>query len=343
MDKNDRSQVAFETLETHWLECTSLTDASTAYVPVGLFLPHYRHSPLAGDQWIYPKGRVVTSNGGASGSTRDEATLHALNEHIERHAQGAFAFETFLANDREVTSIRPESLSPSLQRLILEAQAVAMEEVHLFRMPDSFGIPVFYATARQASSEIQVGGAGASLFIEYAAERAVLELLQCLHIQKSPAFRPTFVTKMKSRLDALSASPRLQGALRNDVIGKIREGAVQQRRVDLLDREYFASDILKMAEGATGVPSVRDQIDRIVRALGNSGYSVYSTELYRSSRSEISCVKVHIPHLDNTWSLVNGMLVEPNEKCLQRFQKLRTAMAAAREHSHVATTSQQGA
>jgi ribosomal protein S12 methylthiotransferase accessory factor len=129
-------------------------------------------------------GRYASSNGIAAGMTLEDATLHALNEVLERDALSVL----MLAHGRErrVGTLLDTRNDPGLHRVVSAVSARVEGPIELLEVPALAGRCVVAYTARCNMYGMRLIGSGASVMLSYAAERAVLELQQNIVAEEEP-------------------------------------------------------------------------------------------------------------------------------------------------------------
>lgn len=161
----------------------TLTDNNIFHYPLGLSLPGYDDSPIPGDTLNYGAlRRYATNSGTAIGGTAKEATLHALNECIERDALSIFLLTHFYyREDAPLRVVDINSLSDDLRKS--HGSVVSMIEalVVIIDISTSLSVTTCLAFARTEYGHAHIVGVGASLNPTHAARRALTELLQ-LHL-----------------------------------------------------------------------------------------------------------------------------------------------------------------
>jgi ribosomal protein S12 methylthiotransferase accessory factor len=300
--------------ETHWVEFQSLFDWRPAFAPAFAIDPAYFVKPLEGDQIPFDDVSAVASTcGGAAGCSLEEALVHALNEQVEHHAEGAFRLEAFVARKKRATLVRRETLPESLRTLIEKIEARAAEEVFLFYMPDNLGIPAFAAATASPRVPVKPIGIGASLSSVYAAERALLELLQGIDFIHVDVMKTLELNERAQRLDGLHRWPELRAAAAGDIVTAMRASALHVREIGF---EEIPSPMV------AHMP-LDGQLRMQLELLRAGGYEPFCRTTYASQRSGITCLKVHIPDFDNTWLLMDGLMVRPNRRSLERLRGAR--------------------
>lgn len=156
-----------ETTVVDWVESVGMVSGRTVPVPSELvtWTGYHEH------RWS-PPGLRWSSNGLASGNSRQEASLHALYEIIERDAisrESRSASQDYL----DPLSIGDETCS-SLIGKVREAGAT----LTIFRQASRFGVPCFGAKVWSPDFPVVCLGWGAHLDRNVAVSRAVTEAVQ---------------------------------------------------------------------------------------------------------------------------------------------------------------------
>jgi ribosomal protein S12 methylthiotransferase accessory factor len=150
-----------------WVDAVGMVSGRTVPVPSDLV------AMAATDRstW-HPPGFVRTSNGLASGNTRDEATLHALYEVVERDAVSGHV-DAGPDDELVLESVTDAGCAELIDR-IRRAGAVLTAT----QLPNRFGLPCFRATVWSADFPLVNLGFGAHLTPGIALSRAITEAVQ---------------------------------------------------------------------------------------------------------------------------------------------------------------------
>ncbi len=148
--------------------------------PIFLSDPHYHREPLPGDSVEPYRGllRYTSSLGTAAGANLQEALLHGLCELVEHDGWSHALLRWFIARDPEIDIVDPGTLPDSVKRLYLDAADAVGATVALADVTTDIGMPVYLAVGDGDGSKAAPFGAGASPLGEYAAVRALSELIQ---------------------------------------------------------------------------------------------------------------------------------------------------------------------
>jgi ribosomal protein S12 methylthiotransferase accessory factor len=121
-----------------------------------------------------PDGLRATTNGLASGNSRDEAALHALYEVVERDALS----RPSAAELARAPVVDPDSVGDPACRAMLDAIAAAGSLVSLTCLPSRFGVPTFKCLVWGWDFPVVCGGSGSHHDPAVALSRAVTEAAQ---------------------------------------------------------------------------------------------------------------------------------------------------------------------
>lgn len=281
---------------------------ASVWYPIFLSDPAYHLQPLAGDS-VGPYRsllRYTSSLGTASGVNVQEAVLHGLCELIEHDGLSHALLRWFIARMAQVDLVDPESLPPRLKLLYLDTVAAVGAPVFLLDVTTDVDVPVYIAIKDNDKSELGVFGAGASPSGEYAAERALSEL-----IQSSALADPETAG---AAIRHLSAWPDLQECVRLP----IRRLSQAIRHVPL------RGDV-----GETG--TVESSLSTVARLLRTRGIEFYACELAPPG-SQIAVATILAPGLER-FSLVHlGMPVIPTGRGWGLWMTARTRRRRSRPH-----------
>ncbi len=159
-----------------WVEARSIRDGTPTWVPLELIdldmtLPHsYLHGCFHG-----------SSNGLASGNTRDEATVHALCEAIERDV--VYRSHRQTSDDRDARRLDLSSVTAPLSADLIERFERAGVGLAAWDLTDELGVPTFNAVATDFEARgfrrvPPAAGFGTHLDPDIALSRAITEAAQ---------------------------------------------------------------------------------------------------------------------------------------------------------------------
>lgn len=227
-----------------------------------------------------------TSNGWAAGGSVPEATLHALNELIERDAVSA----AFISSGLGLPWGREYSLEPDEVALVHEIEGECGFPVRVVAVPAATG----HVTMAYCSSEAGVLriGCGASQDAGHSIERALRELWQELRAEKNGSVDEISLARRMSEL--LGKYPGLARCLTLD--GQI-DSPPEARSI--MDRSQHGS------------PS--QQVRTIIADLKKMGIDAYSRVAYSSivGACEVCIVQVVAPGMERFQVIRSGIPAEP--------------------------------
>lgn len=260
--------------------------------PLFTINPRYAKNPAAMDKMNYqPYSAYVSDNGIASGTNFTEASIHALNELIERDAHSLFLIEGFVKNKNQcIRLIDKSSLPANLQKMVNTIEQQYNDVIMLFDITTEFNIPVMYASMTRQPFLIQPSGCGASLSAEYALERALLEMLQPLHIHNHK-----LIANQQQIVNVLTPYPLLLNAALANVstLAHIAEN---------MDWHSISQPI--------GYLSLALQLKTITDQINQRGFKIYYLTLAEHA-SGFTAMKYHIPELEDFHLVQTGKKILP--------------------------------
>ena len=282
----------------------------SVWYPVFLSDPRYHLQPLAGDSVESYRSllRYTSTLGTASGVNVPEAVLHGLCELVEHDGLSHALLRWFIARMAQVDLVDPESLPPRLKLLYLDAVTAVGAPVFLLDVTTDVAVPV-YVAVKDDEAELGLFGAGASPSGEYAAERALSELIQMSALAEPEAAR--------AAINHLRAWPALQECIRLPIRRLLSEAI---RHVPL--------------RGNIGeLGTVESSLSTVARLLHDCGIEFYTCEL-APPESQIAVATTIAPGLER-FSLVHlGMPVIPTGRGWSLWTAARTRRRQA-QPSHV--------
>lgn len=195
--------------------------AGTAFdYPLVLAEPTYVRSQLSADSFDYAGlERYACSSGTAIGGSVQEATLHALNECIERDAVSLFLLQHFFHDQQApLRVIAPDGLPADVAAMYEAVSRRIGAPLCLLDVSAGFGATTCVALAHRAFPQARPFGAGTSLNPAHAARRALQELLQYYLAQDgdAPGMDPA-TEHMEDPVVQLGRWPRLAASARMDI------------------------------------------------------------------------------------------------------------------------------
>ncbi|GLF92996.1 YcaO-like family protein [Streptomyces yaizuensis] len=278
----------------------SLTGGPDLSVPVFLSMPDYLGEAgralrrRSGDTYDYRTVcRYSVNNGWAAGTEPVEATVHAINELIERDALSLLLAGQFLRPWPErLALVDPGSLPVPLAGLLAFATTATGGPVHLIDMTTDLDVPAYMAyLPAPVGRPARVCGWGASLSRRYAITRALTELVQ-LHC--TIPLREQFAHLLPARRDDTGPCAQLHACYLSDFTAGLPGAEV--RRFE--DTE------------APATPA--GHLERLVSVLRESGLGVLRREHYVTEH--LAVVNVLVPGLERFMLVTDGHLVVPGDR-----------------------------
>lgn len=254
--------------------------------------------------------RYSSNSGCASGSTRDEAILHGLLELIERDAGSLSVLDWFGSPQRTVPAriIRVESLPEDLQTLCGFLTELLGVSPVIIETTTDFGIPCAIAIPNQLLPESRVTalyGAGASLSLGYAIERALGELAQvCLAARGQPLLIPDGLRGNDPGADDLQRWPCIAAT------------------ADLDPKQILSYTIdVEFRETENANAPVPEQVRTIVQVLTDKGYQAWLFD-WVGEDSQVAVTSVFVPGLESFFIYAHARhVVLPVGRGWDRFAK----------------------
>ncbi|WP_329550483.1 YcaO-like family protein [Streptomyces sp. NBC_00696] len=281
------------------LEYQDISSNATAEVPIFLSVPDYVSPHSAsfraglGDTCDYSElRRYSCNNGWAAGATTVEATVHALNEVVERDALSLLLIGQFLrARPRPLRVVDRATLPAELAALAQRADEATGRTVHLIDMTTDIPVPAFIAyLPPENGGPARIRGCGASLSSEHAAYRALAEIVQVQGVvsdSRSPE-------KIFRNLDTTRPYPPLHACYRADLTARFADAETVPFR-------------------STNPPEhPQAHLEEQVRLLSKAGFPVLR---HRATTTEgLAVVNVFVPGMERFMLVTDGLLVLPGPR-----------------------------
>jgi len=282
-----------------WIELRSLYDDQVLYYPLFLVEPRYRESDKFGydDSAFQNLSYLSNGSGCASGSTFDEAIVHALNEAIERDATSLFLYNGFVRNN-DVRIVDKTTVPGYLGDYLSIIENEYNDELFIIDITSDIGVPCFCVTFSKYDAPIMPKGYGASLSATYALERALLESLQPIHLRNEALSRIEGNTLR--RLNRYPLLARAAAADINEVYG---------------NENYVVIDFDEVQD-LYGGQSLAKQKEVILSLVSERGMNAYHHEVYKTSG--YSLVKTMLSGSSPLCFLQVGKLILPNTRVLDK-------------------------
>lgn len=273
----------------------SISNDQSHYQPLYLFDPRYGKSPSSLDPFDYSSHSWKANDTGlASGVHLTDASIHALNELIERDAHSLFLIQSFLKQTGyQPKLINKYSLPTDLAIIVNEIENNYDEDLMIFDMTSNIGIPSFYVSMTKQKMLIQPAGCGTSLNAKYALERALLESLQPLHVQNAALHE-----NQQQIIDVLSNTPLLQRAAIADV-------------TTLLDKAIMID--FHSIRTFTHIIDLEQQLEFLLQAIINQGFHVYR-KIIAQHENGFACVKFLVPEFEQFHLVQIGKRILPAKR-----------------------------
>lgn len=278
------------------IPCVPITNIVTGerlLYPLFMVDPRYGKNPARLESFDYTSYLWKACDSGiASGTSHAEASLHALNESIERDAFSLFLINTFMLN-YPIRIIDKDSLPHGVQQLIHDIEADYEEDLLLVDVTSDIGVPTFFVTMTKQPMLIQPRGCGTSLNKHYALERAILESLQPLHLHNKH-----LANNQQHILDNLAQTPLLAKCAKADLL-PLKHNA---QNIDFNDLPSFNDRT-----------SIEMQLSTIIQRIHAQGFSIFTMTIAHMD-SGFHCVKYIIPEFEQFHLVEIGKKILPNNR-----------------------------
>jgi len=280
--------------------CEEIITGEYLYYPFYMLDPRYGKNPHPSDKFNYqPYAWNACDSGIASGTSREEASIHSLNEAVERDAYSLFLIQGFLLNNK-ISIIDKQSVPEYLKKMIKHIEREYAEELILVDITSDIGIPSILVTMTNQSMAIQPIGCGTSLFKDYALERALLESLQPLHL-----FNKHLANNQTQTLKNFATTPLLAKCAKAD----ISQLTPNSQIVNFNSLPRYNGDT-----------SLEQQFQTIVQRIRDKNFEIYTTTI-ADIDTGFHCVKYIIPGFEQFYLVEIGKNILPNKRGMNLIKK----------------------
>lgn len=282
-----------------WIELKSLQDDQVVHYPLFLAEPRYSaNNKFHFDDSAFCNLSYLSNGSGcASGSTFDEAMVHALNEAIERDATSLFLYSGFIRNN-DLRIVDKATIPDYLRYYLTSIEKEYNDELFIIDITSNIGVPCFCVTFSKYKAPIVPKGYGASLCATYALERALLESLQPVHLRNESL----------SRVESNTVS-RLE---RYPILAK---AAVADIKEVVENKNYRVIDFGEINNLYCG-QNLAEQRNVILSFIHKSSLNAYYHEVYKTRG--YSLVKVILSGSSQLCFLQVGKLILPDIQLLDK-------------------------
>jgi ribosomal protein S12 methylthiotransferase accessory factor len=290
----------------HAVPCVDLIDIRSqdkVSYPVFMLDPRYAKCQSKQDKMDYSSYAYHANDSGvASGTNITEASIHALNELVERDAHSLFLIEAFIKNKNQQIKLIDKATLPSTQQdIVNKIEEQYNDNLMIFDITSEIGIPVIYVSMTKQPFLIQPSGCGASLKAEYALERALLEALQPVHIHNEK-----LADNQQQIIKQLSDLPLLLKAAIADVT--------------TLQNKYQKIDFKNVLDHDADL-TLNDQLDLIIDKIEAMGYKVFQLPIINLDCG-FTCVKFLIPEFEQFHLVQTGKRILPNKRGMRLLNSM---------------------
>ncbi|NID15599.1 YcaO-like family protein [Luteibacter yeojuensis] len=265
-----------------------------ALYPLALARPTYIDDPAPGDDFDYASLRRYACNSGtAIGSTPTEASLHAMNEAIERDDVSHFLRAHFHDRDDEALRVVDRrTVERDIERLWSLAERELGQDAILLDISSHKSAHTFLAFAPTCPHPVHVYGSGSSARASHGMRRALSELVQ-MHVMAQVA--PAVANDLIRAELRLRPWPRLHRACVADL----------PARFDAARRQHVTP------RNTASAGSVAAQLSQGMRGLRDEGYSPLVHTIH-CRHGDIALCQVLVPGFEHYHIVGHGNLVVPS-------------------------------
>lgn len=298
---NERVMKVIQALPNKPLLCKrfkSMNDNNDIYYPLFLVSPSYGRCPHPDDKFPYEMvHRYTSNNGGAIGSSKVEALIHAINECVERErVSGFLAVQFYRDMRRTIWVVEKDGLDFETREIWSVVEQELSQEVILIDISEGDGFHAFFATTASSDlTQLPNFGSGCSLHSTLAAQRALTELLQTFNGLKIDLKSRNRTSVLKERFSTMAP---LWRSLCFDVHKLMRNATV--RLCSLAPTDSLT------------LRNLSSYLSQQLDILKSRGKSVYFDEIhvFKNGVSSVQCV---VPGFDRFHTVLIGAPVLPSE------------------------------
>lgn len=279
---------AYRTVNFPWLALCA-QNKEILYYPVGLFFPHAAHNEnynqlLSHEQLC----QFANTTGLALGLSAAEATIHGINDWIERDAYGLFILHSIIKKKIPIKLVDKKSLPVTLQLEINDIEETHHDELFVIDITSNLNIPAFLVSFSKQAVPVQPSGLGASLDKQTALHHALHEALQA-----RDRYNQNTVNARNETIAQFINQPILLTAFKCDLTHHI-----QHHSVNIISWRQIAT---------VSVPTELDaQIDLLQHYLSQHHLTFYSQNLFKE-KNGLTLTYVLIPGLETFGTIREGI------------------------------------
>lgn len=283
-----------------WLTYQSYTDKQTIQYP--LPLTEIRLNLLPAFAEYSDLNWRSHDTGSAIGCSFVEASIHGINEWIERDAYALFLVKNILKKpSTPIRVIKKDSLPAKLKELVKNIEETYQDNLIIVDITSDIQVPSFLVSFTRQNSLMQPKGFGTSLSKAYALERALFEALQCRCLRNSNT------EKLQAKISANFANaPLLLRAAKCELLPLIEENRYQVTHYEsLIDYSELSN--------------LSSQLDRLKQLLHARGLTAFYHQYY-SNENGITSLSVLIPGLEEFFLVKSGTFIMPKARAVNSIK-----------------------
>ncbi|MCU4835335.1 YcaO-like family protein [Bacillus cereus] len=269
------------------------------WYPTFITNPFYADKPKYFDKEInYSKLKRYSSNSGtAIGCSLNEAIIHASNEVIERDALSLFLLKYYYyRNNDTLKIIKRDTLSIDVKDFLRNAERELGQKISLVNLTTELDIPVILAILEHNKFGIPIYGSGASLYRDYAAKRAISELIQSYHMIQT---YPSAHKEITKNINLLKGFPNQYVCAEFNTNTLLNAFEIEQ--VDFQTISNYSLDNLDM------------YLDYLAQLLNKHNFDIYYS-ICQKFTNGVHLVNVIIPNTERFFNVLFGQIVFPSDR-----------------------------
>ncbi|MBL0910924.1 MAG: YcaO-like family protein [Bacteroidia bacterium] len=273
----------------------SIDGQQELYCPLFLSVPTYSSNPVKGDTCDYTYiDHYSTNSGTATGLSTEEALIHAISEIVERDATSLLMLNLFIKKSPDRLVVIDQATIPSrLKEIVYQIERSFNVKIIIIETTTELEIPAFIISILDSKFILNPIGSGCSLFKNYALERALLEVLQSLHLHDNEMEKEDHIV-----LEEFVQLPNYKECAIFNVNGFISKS------------HFFFKDFDTCIDYSIPL-NMKEHLNILTNIICKRGYEIFFSNV-EGFNCEIKCVHTIIPGLEKFNLVRNGHPVLPS-------------------------------
>ncbi len=286
----------FPDQELPWLQYKSYTDEQIIYYPVTLTEVRLHHFPKFKDYMDF--NWMSHDTGMAIGSDFMEASIHGINEWIERESYGFLLLKLFInKSNKKIRLLDHFTIPEHLFQLVKYIEQNFSDDLLIVDITSDINVPAFLVSFTKQPAIFQPRGMAASLSKSCALERAIYEALQARMLYNEKSKESEFHC-----IKSLKNTPLLLKAAECNL-------------TDLINNDEYVSINFSQVADYSSLTDLSEQLNKLHNLLSSKGLKAFYH--YYALTDHLVCLGVIIPGLDQFFMVRCGRFIMPNSRGLQ--------------------------